>query len=417
MRTILRPGAGRRDLMTTTGQILMGLAGLSTALTLSGCGGDSGGSASTPSTGTLSVLMTDSPSCGYDHVYVTVDHIEISADGNKWTTIPVSSSVAQPIDLLSLGNGTLLTLGQAPLSAGTYQQVRLVLKANGNSAPYANSLVLTTNPPNTNQIPLKTPSGQQSGYKILGPITVQPGTLADLILDFNACKSVVVAGNSGQYLLKPVVTAIAKVVSGSISGTAMAGSTVYAEQQSANGPVIVVGAVADSSGAFTLSPILQSSSGGDVDVVIVPPPPASGTNGFGVDIVKDVPVTASQTTSLGSITPVATTINLASGQVTVAGAPGAANIVADQTVTAAARTYEITSTSTTTGPFSAPLAAGGPWVGSYSTSLPILFAQDVDPKDAGVYSLTATDAAGTMQTLPANVAIGPVSGVNFTLNP
>jgi hypothetical protein len=381
------------------------------ALGLAGCGGGGGGS----STGTANVLLTDSPACGYDHVYITVDHVEISSDGNSWTTIPVSSGVVQPIDLLNLTNGTLLSLGEVPLSAGTYRQVRLVLKANGSSAPWANSVVLTGSAIET---ALKTPSGQQSGYKINGPFTVQAGTLADLILDFNACKSIVVAGASGQYLLKPVVTAIAQVVSGSISGTARPGSQVYAEQQSNAGPVIVTGTVADpNTGAFILSPILESSAGGTVDVVIVALALTSGTAGFATDIVQNVPVTAGSTTSIGTLIPSASTINVASGTVTVSGSPGAANLVADQTVTSTARAYEIVSTATTPGPYSIPLTVSGPWLGTYSTILPITLAQDSATTDAGFYSITATDAAGTVSTQSTNVSAGPVTNINFTLTP
>jgi hypothetical protein len=391
-------------------KVFLVIASALMAMLVAGCGGGGGGGGGA-ATGTANVMLTDSKACGYDHVYVTVDHVEISSDGNSWTTIPVSSSVAQPIDLLNLTNGTLLSLGEAPLSAGTYQQVRLVLKANGNSAPWANSLVLTGT---TTEIPLKTPSAQQSGYKIIGPFTVQAGTLADLVLDFNACKSIVVAGNSGQYLLKPVVTAIAQVVSGSISGTTVTGSSVYAEQQSSSGPVIVTGTVADSTtGAFTLSPVLESSVGGKVDVVMVPP--ASGTV-----IVQDVPVTAGATTDLGSFTtPEVSPINTASGTVTVSGSPGAANLVADQTVTSppnTARIYEISATATTTGPYSIPLAASGPWVGPYST-LPITLTKDTNSTEAGMYSITATDAAGTSASQPADVSSGSPTGVNFSLSP
>lgn len=382
------------------------------AMLATGCGGGGGGGG-TAGTGTINVQLTDSPACGYEHVYITVDHVEISSNGNSWTNIPVSSSLGR-IDLLSLTNGTLLSLGEAPLSAGTYQQVRLVLKANDGSAPTANSLVLKDT---TTEIPLTTPSGQQSGYKIIGPFTVQAGTLADLILDFNACKSIVVAGNSGKYLLKPVVKAIAEVVSGSISGTAIPSSQVYAEQQSSSGPVIVTGTVADStSGAFTLSPILESSAGGNVDVVIVPPAPTSGSAGNATEIVQDVPVTAGATTSIGTFAAEASTINTASGTVMVSGSPGAANLVADQTVTSTARTYEITATATTTGSYSLPLAASGPWVGTYSTTLPIALVQDTASTDAGIYSITAVDAAGTSSTQTANVSASSVA-LDFTLNP
>jgi hypothetical protein len=358
--------------------------------------------------------MTDSPSCGYDHAFITVDHLEISSDGSGWTSIQVSPSLGR-IDLLGLNNGTLISLGQTPLTAGTYQQVRLVLAANGNTAPYANSVVLTGS---ATEIALATPSGQQSGYKIVGPFTIAAGTMADLVLDFNACKSIVVAGSSGNYLLKPVVSAVAELVAGKITGTTVAGSHVYAEQQSTSGPVAVTGTVADATtGAFTLWPLQQSTVAGPVDVVIVAPPPSSGTAGYASYVVQNVPVTAGATTNLGMMTTLAPSpVYTVSGAVTVAGSAGAADLVADQTVTSSGRTYEIAATSTTSGPYSIPLASAGPWLGTYSTTLPLVFAQDMAGSDVGIYDVTATDAAGSSASHLANVGTGPTV-VDFILSP
>ena len=360
------------------------------------------------------MLLTDSPSCGYDHVYVTVDHVEISSNGSSWTSVPVSASLGR-IDLLSLNNGTLISLGQTPLTAGTYQQVRLVLAANGNTAPYANSVVLTGS---ATEIALTTPSGQQSGYKIVGPFTIAAGTMADLVLDFNACKSIVVAGASGKYLLKPVVSAVAELVAGKITGTTVAGSHVYAEQQSTSGPVVVNGTVADATtGAFALWPLQQSTVAGPVDVVIVPPPPSSGTAGDASYIVQNVPVTAGATTNLGMMTTLApSSVYTVSGAITVAGSAGAADLVAEQTVTSSGRTYEIASTSTTSGPYSIPLASAGPWLGTYSTTLPLVFAQDMAGSDVGIYDVTGTDAAGSSASHLVNVSTGPTV-VGFILSP
>ncbi|WP_153108746.1 DUF4382 domain-containing protein [Propionivibrio limicola] len=383
-------------------------AALSGALFLWSCGGSGGGgsSGSSTPTGTVNVQLTDSPACGFNSVNITVDHVEISADGNSWTTIPVDSAVGR-IDLLSLTNGVLVTLGQTPLPAGTYQQVRLVLKENGSAAPWANSVVITGA---TSETALKTPSAQQSGYKIIGPFTVQEGKLTDLVLDFDACKSVVVAGKSGQYLLKPVVTAIAKDASGSISGTTVANSQVLAEQQSTSGPVVVKGTVADSTGAFTLA---FMESGSNVDVVVVPPPTAMRATA----IVQNVPVATGAATSIGNINPATSTINTVSGTVTEksTGSAIAANLVAEQTITGTNRTYVVTSTVTDTGPYSIPLAASGPWVGTFG-SLPILLIQDIAVADVGVYSITATDALGYSSTQQTNVSTGPAS-VNFNLGP
>lgn len=177
------------------------LAGLAL---LSGCGGGDG----TP-TGTLSLSITDQPACGYDHVFITVEKVRVhqseTADDNDagWQDIPIIGAPRR-IDLLALTNGVLEALGQTVLPAGKYTQMRLVL-ADNNVTPFANSVVFSDS---KNEEELKTPSGQQSGVKMNVDITVEPDRVADFVLDFDACKSIVVAGSSGKYLLKPVVRVI-----------------------------------------------------------------------------------------------------------------------------------------------------------------------------------------------------------------
>ncbi len=179
-------------------------AGLLTAL-LAACGG--GGSSE--SSGTLRLAMTDAPACGYEHVYVTVTKIRVhqsaSATGAPneagWAELAIPP---QRIDLLSLTNGVLQELGSLPLPAGSYQQLRLVLS----DATMANALV----PSGSNtEIALTTPSAQQSGYKLQAHFDVAAGQVVDMVLDFDACKSIVRAGNSGRYNLKPVVSVIKRV--------------------------------------------------------------------------------------------------------------------------------------------------------------------------------------------------------------
>lgn len=201
--------------MRTTHPLLtprIGLLGsvLATTATLVACGG----SGSSTSTGTLKLAMTDSPGCGYDHVYVTVTKIRVhqsasaASTDSGWREITVASP--QKMDLLSLTNGALQELGQLPLPAGRYEQVRLVLSSDA----LANSLVLSGT---GNEIELRTPSAQQSGYKLQAHFDVTGNQVADMVLDFDACKSIVRAGNSGNFYLKPVV-AVAKRLTTQIEG-------------------------------------------------------------------------------------------------------------------------------------------------------------------------------------------------------
>jgi hypothetical protein len=114
---------------------------------------------------------------------------------------------AKRIDLLSLTKGVLTELGQTALPAGKYTQLRLVLAANGNVAPFANSALPTGS---RDEVALTTPSATDSGLKINIDITVTADKTADFVLDFNACQSIVSAGQSGKYLLKPVLSLAAR---------------------------------------------------------------------------------------------------------------------------------------------------------------------------------------------------------------
>lgn len=360
-------------------------------IALSACGSGGGDGGSSPPTGTLHVTMTDAPSCGFDHVYITVSQVRVNANAQAadndagWTTITLPAP--QKIDLLSLTNGVLADLGQTALPAGQYQQVRLLLNANSGNA-LANSVV----PAGGKEQPLDTPSATQSGYKIIQPFTVQPNTLVDLVLDFNACKSVVARGN-GSYALKPVVTATPTTVSGQISGyvaRAEAGATVYAEQ----GGKVIKGTIADSTGKFVLSPLIQSSTQGNYDVVIVQNSVASG-------IVRSVPVVVNTNTPVSTsdarITLPSSSMSTVSGTVS----PGADALVrALQTIDTSA--YEIASVNANldTGAYRLSLPAAAPLVSTYSGSLPLNFA--AAPAASGQYRLEADAASGATQSTSVN---------------
>ena len=196
--------------------LLIWFMGLLVTVFIAGCGGGGdGGGGTSAQAGTVSVSMTDAPACGYDEVNVTVSKVRVhqsdSADDNAagWTDITLNP--ARKINLLDLNDPTkpnfaLETLGETPLAAGHYTQLRLVL------VPNANSVVLSADPTKA-EIPLVTPSAVHSGIKLIHQFTVGSGQRVDLLLDFDACHSIVRTGN-GKYILKPVIKVIPFVLNG-----------------------------------------------------------------------------------------------------------------------------------------------------------------------------------------------------------
>ena len=262
---------------------------LTSTLLLAACGGGGGGGTAAVPEGTVRLALTDAPSCGYDHVYVTVERVRMhKSDGagdseGGWEEIVLATP--KRLDLLELTNGTLEELGQTDVPAGTYSQIRLVLAANTGANPLANSV----HPTGGAEVPLKTPSAQQSGLKLKAKFEVEADGLADLVLDFDACRSIVTAGGSGGYNLKPVLSLSKRVqtgIQGYVSTTmTLNGTTVSAQQ---NG-VVMRSTVPDTTGKFVL-PFLAA---GNYDVVIT-------SEGRATAVLTSVPVTATTTVVNGT---------------------------------------------------------------------------------------------------------------------
>jgi len=183
-------------------------------LPLVSCGGGGSGSSGEASvgTGTLELGLTDAFSDDYQAVYITVAEVQVKKQGQAegeegWVTVVTPE---QTYNLLELANGAIATLGIGELEAGQYGQVRLILgelpqsqETNilGDPHPYANYLVDSED--STRE--LKVPSGYQSGLKIVKGFSIAVSGATELILDFDAARSVVQAGKSGKYLLKPFI--------------------------------------------------------------------------------------------------------------------------------------------------------------------------------------------------------------------
>jgi hypothetical protein len=183
---------------------------------------DGGGDSTGGMTGTLEIGLTDSPS-DYLHVYVTIKEVQVNqateeGDGSGWLTV---LTPGETFDLLELQNGAIADLGLAELEAGDYKQMRLILDEKKPEAhPYANYLVIAGEDEKENLIELKVPSGFQTGIKIVHGFTIVASGATELILDFDAHKSIVQAGKSGQWLLKPTIKVL-ETKNYSVSGTVL----------------------------------------------------------------------------------------------------------------------------------------------------------------------------------------------------
>ena len=389
------------------------------AATLSACGGGGGGATTGPgpvsTLGTISVALTDAPACGFDAVNVTVTKVRVNKSASAsetdagWTDITLAAP--KKINLLNLTNGVLETLGQTSLEAGQYNQLRLVLDSNASGA--ANTVVAT----GTNvEKPLETPSAAQSGLKLVGAINVEAGRKTDVVIDFDACKSVVTRGGKGSYALKPVIKMLPAAVNGIqgfVATAALAGNVTVSAQQ--NGSIVSATTPNPTTGEFFLSRLAP----GNYDVVIT-------ADNSAASVVAAVPVAS--TTSTVALSTAAAPIALAAG--TTGSIAGTVTMTPPSTLDAA---YVAARQSFAAGPTvtiryqGADLAGGAytiaklpvaaPQYATYSATLPLVFAASAGVT-AGTYRVEASATGyAAKSTDGVSIATANQTGVDFTLTP
>ncbi|MEX0680428.1 MAG: DUF4382 domain-containing protein [Balneolales bacterium] len=242
-----------------------------------GCGTNSGSG-----TGSMTVEMADAPIDSAEAVNVFIERVEVNREGNSdsWVTL---SEPQQEYDLLELTNGATTVIGSAELEAGTYPQIRLILSNDGHSVEV-----------DENVHEMFIPSGAQTGIKLNINAEIQEDIEYVLLLDFDASRSVVEAGQNDQhpYILKPVIKATEKAITGNIEGTinpAEAWPVVYAIAD----PDTLASTIADTSnGYFKLIGLVD----GTYDVSIDP-----RNDDYSGETVSDVEVTVEETNNIGTV--------------------------------------------------------------------------------------------------------------------
>ena len=194
--------------------------------------------------GSIEVRMTDNPA-EFTAVNVDIRRVEIHrGNGDYATGWRVINDEPLQVNLLDLVNGADTLIGIRDLGPGTYGQLRMVLGPQ-------NSVEV-----NGEVHPLVVPSGQQSGLKLNINALIESGMTYTMLLDFDAARSVVSAGN-GMYLLMPVIREVNLATSGSIQGWVEPAESAGLIYVVANGDTIST--YADDHGRFRLIGIPDGS--------------------------------------------------------------------------------------------------------------------------------------------------------------
>lgn len=294
--------------------VIFGICAVVFAALLFGCGGG-GGSAKT---GTLKLAITDKPSDDYGKLIIAIREVRVVPEGRENAKdddpgLPVVAHYDAPkvVDVMKL-QFVQQALGEVVLPAGKYSQIRLILEPNpnGQGQPPVNYLTLKSDTTST-PIPLDTPSGVTSGLKILGPLTVKPGVINAVTIDFDPNTAVVSKGDGG-YAFKPTGIRIVET-SAELAGYGSIGGTVISNLRAWSSATVSVkrrGTINDSE-PIAAGTVFSTYTGGRWEApftAFVPPSGQDGSyktfitaEGFQPYSSPSVPVLQGQMTDLGEI--------------------------------------------------------------------------------------------------------------------
>ena len=211
-------------------------------------------------------------------VDVMIKRSDDDDDQNGWESLDAINTGVY--DLLELTGGiNVLLVDGYQIPSGELNQIRLVLGEN-------NSIVI-----DGETFPLNTPSAQQSGLKIKINETLETNIAYTFLLDFMVDESIVIAGNSGNINLKPVIRASIEANTGAISGQVLPAS-VQVEITTEVGED-VVSTYTDDEGYF----VLVGLEAGVYDVTITP----EEASGLDPIIIEGVEVAVGNTTTIETV--------------------------------------------------------------------------------------------------------------------
>ena len=193
-------------------------------------GGDGDSADAGAGTGTLSISMTDSVTDDLSEVWVTIEEVSVHEsvdeenagenqdngenegdDTASWETLE-GEGIPGTYNLLELVNGVFQQLGEVTLEAGHYTQIRLILGGEEGD----NYVVTKDDPPQ--ELELQISSQDETGIKLTKGFDIESGVVTELILDWDADKSITEIAN-GEYKMQPTIKILDVEVASTLSGT------------------------------------------------------------------------------------------------------------------------------------------------------------------------------------------------------
>lgn len=173
--------------------------------------------------GTMSIMLTDAPG-DFEHAWVTIESIELLGDDDRI----VLRDEPVTVDLLTLQNEVLTLVGETPVPGGRYSELRLVItdglieveQEDGSTLVYASSDEFAESLDFVSDGDLQMPSFGQSGLKIKLPNAEAfvDGDENAVLIDFSVSESFGhQAGNSGRWVMHPVIHATGFSTTGALS--------------------------------------------------------------------------------------------------------------------------------------------------------------------------------------------------------
>lgn len=248
---------------------------------LAGCSDSQG-----PGTAQFSVTLTDAPG-PFTAAVVTISEVSLMGSGGKVTL----SSTPTTVNLLDLQNATLDLVKDAVVPTGTYQELRLVITGGyvqlTDGSIYASSPSYAGLPQGatvTGQ--LQMPSFAQSGLKVTLPASALDvtGPQKIVLIDFNVSQSFGQdAGNSGRWVMHPVIQGADIQTTGSVAVSLTLGNGVTLPQ--VNGTQITLADFSATLGGETQA--LDANGQATFQFVVPGTYPLSFTGPAGVTFVTD----------------------------------------------------------------------------------------------------------------------------------